>query len=124
LRERKERDIWLGLHDFPSVEGDRLLDEEEALANAEKLCGGRSWSLENVSEPYKHILTHRVIHARFFHIKVSNGDRLLYLAKLMNLKIVKIRDIDNVSKPVLIKKYLNNLFYLLNSKPINLFTTK
>jgi len=124
FRERKERDIWLGLHDFPSVEGDRLLDEEEALDNAEKLFGGRSWSLANVSEPYRHILTHRVIYARFFHIEVSNEAALLHFAQLMKLKLVKMSVIDNVSKPVLIKNYLINLFFLLNSKQKNLFTTK
>lgn len=114
FRERKGRDIWLGLHDFPSVEADRLLEEEEALATAEKFLEGHLWSVKNVSEPYKHILTHRIIYARFFHIEVPNEVALLHLAQKLELKPIKMTDIDNVSKPVLVKKYLNNLFYLLN----------
>jgi len=114
LKVRREKDIWLGLHDFVCVESKELLLEEEALAEVGGMLDPRHWRLEEVSDVYRHVLTHRVIHARFYQIDVLSEERLLQLASLTESIPVEISAILSVSKPVLISNYLKSRFLLPN----------
>ena len=58
----------------------------------------------NIRE-YKHILTHQIIFASFYHIKVENVDISSDLG-LNNGRFYSLEEIENLPKPVLIDKYL------------------
>ena len=67
LHRRAEGDIWQGLYEFPLTASDNPMEEnrlQEALSAMLRLevplC------FENASPCYKHVLTHQIIHARFF----------------------------------------------------------
>ena len=110
LNVRKDKDIWLGLHDFYNIEQDRQLAEADALAAVEDLIAPEKWELLNVSETYKHVLTHRIIYARFFRVNLFQKNDLSSLGQQLGLKLFRVESIEGVSKPVLISNYLTNNF--------------
>ncbi len=58
LHQRTEKDIWQHLYEFPLIEGDRLLTDDEVRA---LLSVSRSFSFD-----FTHVLSHQRLHARFF----------------------------------------------------------
>ncbi len=58
LNQRTEKDIWQHLYEFPLIEGDRLLTDDEVLS---LLSVSRSFSFD-----FTHVLSHQRLHARFF----------------------------------------------------------
>lgn len=65
LKQRMGKDIWRGLHDFPLIETDQILNMESdpgVLLNSLKTAG---WEYRKTSEMYVQPLTHQQIHFRF-----------------------------------------------------------
>lgn len=92
LQKREAKDVWQNLFEFPLIESDRLLSayqlvEEDIFkslfTNIEKV------EIYKISNPMKHILSHRVIFAQFFSINISNENELI-----KQLSQVQIKDID------------------------------
>ena len=69
LTRREENDIWKSLYQFPLLESEGPLEDGVLLARMEKdlLPAGMRITLEKISPPVKHQLTHRTIHAKFVH---------------------------------------------------------
>lgn len=79
LQKRIAKDVWQNLYEFPLIESDQLLSTAELADNA----GFRSIfrdvdevDIHKISNPMKHILSHRVIFAQFFTVKVSGETEL------------------------------------------------
>lgn len=106
LRQRQGKDIWQGLYDFDLIESSDFLGEEallERLPCTEGIC------LEAVSNDLKHVLTHQVIYARFWKIKIlSNFAPEMYLPLL---RFYEVEEIKNLPKPILIHNYLDKYFF-------------
>lgn len=75
LQRRDSDDIWRNLYEFPLWETDHLVECNEL----ESAPFWRTWfeSVERVEivrefRPKKHVLSHRIIHAVFYEVKVSN----------------------------------------------------
>ena len=80
LQKRTEKDIWQNLYELPLIETPNLLTVEELLANAnfkDMFKDVESLNLSQISEPIKHVLTHRIIMAQFFTITISNVSDVL-----------------------------------------------
>ncbi len=74
LRRREGRDIWRNLYEYPLIETEETVDWEEVAATEvcrEWLEGAGEVRLERVVEMPKHVLSHRVIYARFYVVKVE-----------------------------------------------------
>ncbi len=72
IMQRKKDDIWKNLFEFPLVELDEpsIFTNEsgiEDLIKTHKVSG----SISHISKEYKHVLTHRIIYARFVTVKVN-----------------------------------------------------
>jgi len=69
MQQRRRRDIWQNLRELPLVESDHLLDPGELKASAlwKRLDPDNVCEAVHVSDA-KHILSHQIIHARFFRI--------------------------------------------------------
>lgn len=79
LKQRKEKDIWKGLYEFPMVESERALVEEEILREGERLMMEISTEAAEgmrVGDEMRHKLSHQTIHASFVRVNLRNGDRL------------------------------------------------
>lgn len=105
FHERTSKDIWLGLNEYYLIENNELLDLDD-LASGDELLKNiltQNHQIKHVSEPYKHILTHQKIMAKFIVIetfKPINIDGFDYYSK---------DEIEELAKPVLILNFIKNL---------------
>ena len=105
IKKRIEKDIWQELYDFPLIESVKLLDAEDIDLPTElrKLDINSEIKSVNISDDYKHILSHQKLHARFFQIEL-NQEFVNHNAKVI---LVNDKTIEEFGKPILIQNYLN-----------------
>jgi A/G-specific adenine glycosylase len=100
MRKRNEKDIWHGLFDFYLTETakpksiDKILVENRVFKKNEAV----------VSKPYKHILSHQHLLARF----ISIDSLIISPTKLKDYKYYSPNEIKKLPKPVLILQYLKD----------------
>lgn len=105
IAERKNRDIWKGLYDFPLVETKENISSFTELCNhptfQQLLPNSSSPVLNKASSETKHILSHQKIYATFWHITTSKTSHL-------EAKYTKIASstINNYPLPKLIENYV------------------
>lgn len=105
IEKRGSGDIWQHLHDFPLIESEQELSIENLVLHPEVIKHfGASIKMTHVSEPYKHILSHQNIFARFIEIE----DESLSLMQNKSWNYVFIKDLDKLAKPKLIVSFLEN----------------
>jgi A/G-specific adenine glycosylase len=102
MRERKEKDIWKGLHEFYLLESNRQLKDEEAIRLLKKELS-ITHHISDRSVRLKQILSHQEIIARFFELKVMDE-----AVSINGGKFYSQRDMNRIAKPVLITKYLES----------------
>ncbi len=111
IKKRIEKDIWINLYDFPLIETDTELTEEQFLKSKEwKLFIGKAnYTVKLISPNYKHILSHQKIYARFWKIDCKDS-----LKKIVSPEctIIKQKDIHSFAIPRLIEIYLEKNFTL------------
>ncbi len=106
IHKRERTDIWKNLYDFPS----EVFDASQPSFSIEKSKLLKSLKLENAfeltGEParYVHRLTHRIIYARFFRIKIKKSP---FLWK-KSLLLVDQKDLKKYPVPRLIERYLQD----------------
>lgn len=75
LNKRTENDIWKNLYELPLIETDSDVDFE-ALRNTEKFISlfknAGSITINSAPVTLKHILSHRIIYAKFYRITITN----------------------------------------------------
>ena len=115
LHKRQPGDIWEGLYEFLLVEDDKLLELNEIgnfLAHRQKKMYGDLSIFNNFKIPFqwrqlgdfKHVLTHQLIHARFFAVEIDeesgcNSNQLF--SKEM---------VEKLPKPILIERIFKKHF--------------
>lgn len=103
LSKRGAKDIWEGLYDFYLVESNDKLLEIEEIDNDFLLDIFPDSTIKNISEMYKHVLTHQSIEVRFWHV-VLNEDKGLQIP--LDYEFYSWQEVENLPKPILIEKYL------------------
>lgn len=103
LEKRTGKGIWKNLYQLPMVETESLPEDDDILKMPEviDLLGTPGSILEKISSPLHHILTHRIIRARFVHVK--NHDLSPIWSKYLR---VSNQEIYKFAFPVLIRNYL------------------
>ncbi len=73
VKRRDSEGIWKGLYDFPVLESETPILEEQVLSffNKEYALSNQA-VLTDISPAYRHLLSHRKIEARFFRFEVNN----------------------------------------------------
>lgn len=101
IRKRITQDIWKGLYDFPLIETSKAITTDSLKSMPE-------WSIIKQLEPesqvhrsaiFRHVLTHQVIFARFFEIKVKQVSGLPE-------GWIRVYDLKKIPVPRLIEKFL------------------
>jgi A/G-specific adenine glycosylase len=74
LQKREEKDIWQGLYQFPLIESENKNQSAVDLSNTNiaQLIKGTSYSMVKSSSVVKHVLSHQIIYAKFWWIKLEN----------------------------------------------------
>jgi A/G-specific adenine glycosylase len=106
LHNRGSGDIWQGLYEFPLIETQKAVSEKQLLqsANFKQILGQTKFTLTRVSSTTKHILSHQILHARFYHFVLQNK---LHLPSENGFMVVKKEDINKHALPRLIERYLD-----------------
>jgi A/G-specific adenine glycosylase len=106
MKKRIDKDIWIGLYDFPLIEKSKPHNIQKLLQTElpwlKKMLKGRPQI--QVSTPYKHVLTHQTIFCRFVVIDHKSVPQLEKPMKFYSLK-----QISALPKPVLISRFLEQL---------------
>lgn len=74
INQRTGDDIWKNMYEFPLFESDRLLDWEELVATdfCKNLLDKKICAPIGHSHDFRHILSHRILHARSFLIRCQS----------------------------------------------------
>ena len=105
INKRGENDIWTNLYDFPNIETDKQLSEQEFLRSEEwkKFMWDQKFTIHSISSIYKHVLSHQKIHARFWEIDCKKS-----FNELLNETTIVINEneVHTYAVPRLIENYL------------------
>ena len=104
LQKRVANDVWQNLFEFPLIESDHLLSMSELKDNElfkSILTLVDEVEILKISNPMKHILSHRVIFAQFVTIKVSNLNE-----KIKQFIPVQLNEIDRYAVSRLMELFL------------------
>jgi len=107
LQKRVAKDVWQNLYEFPLIETDCLLSASELFSNQEFNSifeNINSVEIYKISNPMKHVLSHRVIYAQFVCVNVSELS-----VELQKSIQISIRDIDRYPVSRLMELFLENL---------------
>ncbi|MDP4239622.1 MAG: A/G-specific adenine glycosylase [Bacteroidota bacterium] len=106
LQRRVARDVWQNLFEFPLIESDRLLSASELIENDSfKSIFFDTGEVEiyKISNPMKHVLSHRVIFAQFISINIANENEML-----KQFVQVPFNEIDHYAVSRLMELFLEN----------------
>jgi A/G-specific adenine glycosylase len=109
LKKREGKGIWQNLYDFPLIENESRTNKESILKEAEQWINGNNLEIISVSTHYKHILSHRIIYARFWEIEVGQEPSLI------SAKKIKLEDLHTLPVPRLIEVFLQEKELILSS---------
>lgn len=115
VNRREANDIWQGLVDFP-LEECQSMDEIQSLQPENLTIFNELSSLGPVfgeigGKPFKHLLTHQKIFASFVKVtlKPSQKEALESWAKGKNFALADEESLEEMGKPKLILRYLNQI---------------
>jgi A/G-specific adenine glycosylase len=101
LKERKGKDIWIGLYDFPLIESKSQISSFSEINNSFKIS---DLKLQKKSTEFKHILSHQKIYATFWLVTVNKPTDLN-----LNFSKISLKEINNYPVPKLIDNYLQTI---------------
>lgn len=104
MKQRAEKDIWKGLFDFPCMETPGTLPVRKMVNTTEwnEMFPGIQGSVVKQFFTMKHLLSHQIIHARFFYIDLENRPAF-------DFTIVPISKLNDYPVPRLIEIALRKL---------------
>jgi A/G-specific adenine glycosylase len=109
LQKREEKDIWQGLYQFPVIESEAKNKSKLELANSEVAIHlkGSPHQIVKSSAIVKHVLSHQIIFAKFWWIKLEN------IPSMGATDYIDIpwSQLSNYGMPQLLVKYLENEEY-------------
>jgi A/G-specific adenine glycosylase len=107
VRQRTNKDIWQHLYEFPLIETDRSTSPARLMESPSwnQLFTNRSVRPVRISSTIRHILTHQVIHARFYHLDGIPAD----VASKSSFREVPLNKIPELPVPKLIENYLDRI---------------
>lgn len=103
VKQRKEsKDIWQNLFEFPLVETKNKLSDTEREKEILNLLGS-NFSIEYVSQEYKHVLSHQILWTHFAVVKVKEKHSI----KLSAYKKVDAEEFSTLALPRLVDKFVS-----------------
>ena len=101
LRKRQENDIWKNFYDFPLIETSSTMKFPQLKKTDEwrNILGKMGAKLIGQSEEYRHMLSHQVIYATFYSIRIPSGKKLPFIR-------VTRKELEKIPVPRLIDRFL------------------
>ena len=105
IHKRVADDIWKNLYEFPLIETDRAVSEEEfySLPQLHEMISPNDKPVfKLVQKGVKHILSHRIIYANFYEVDLPKGSE-----SFKSYHKIKINDIHKFAVSRLINQFLS-----------------
>jgi len=107
ISQRKEKDIWHSLFEFPLIETPGPVQTVDLILTADwkRITGDCKYAMNDKVRTYRHQLTHQTIFCNFIYILADSVDAIparVYTA-------VKLTELHRYAVPRLIDRYLNDL---------------
>lgn len=105
LNKRTGRGIWQNLYDFPCIEHESPLPEEQLFVHPQlkEWVPGERFQIKSVSKEFKHILSHQRLHVRFLEVELNAAP-----AGLSSYIKTHRKDLEKFAIPKLVDRYLNH----------------
>lgn len=104
MHKRTENNIWKDMYQFPLIEADKNFQSNELLEHEFfKNHFAKNVAFLSESGIYKHILSHRIVYAKYFMFTLEKWKNAGY-------EKIKINKLDSLPLPRLIEKMKNDLF--------------
>lgn len=111
MQQRMGSDIWSNLYQPPLFESTEELAPENLISHPDFTSRfGKDVTIARIYEPVKHILSHQVLHSRFY--KLENFSEQIALEN--GSKYVDFEELEQLAKPKLIFDFFNKIFKLNN----------
>lgn len=101
LEKRKKNDIWKNLYQFPLIESQQELTDEDLTKVQPAFLNETSYNVKSISSSKKHVLSHQVIFARIIHLELEKTAQLN-----SSFNRVAIKDIHTFAVPRLVEKLM------------------
>lgn len=103
MKQRKDKDIWKGLYDFPLIETVLPIDFQELIEQTDwkEMAGGNDGGELRIAARHRHILTHQTIMAVFYELTRA-------LSPVEDHIWIDVADFKKYPVPRLIERYLQN----------------
>lgn len=105
IHKRTANDIWKNLYEFPLIETDRAVSEEEfySLPQLHNMISPNDKPVfKLVQKEVKHVLSHRIIYANFYEVNLPEDSE-----SFKNYHKIKINDIHKFAVSRLINQFLS-----------------
>jgi A/G-specific adenine glycosylase len=110
MKKREEKDIWKGLFDFFLLEYNVGKIDFKQVITENTIFNNKELTVNHIYA-YKHILTHQIINASFYHIISKNSDLSMEILSKNGGKFYSYNQIEKLPKPVLIDNYLKEKIF-------------
>jgi A/G-specific adenine glycosylase len=109
LIQRLQKDIWNSLYEFPLIETNKKINKKTIQESTQwqAFFSNKAFTIDKVSEPVEHQLSHQKIHAVFYHIHLN--EPLTGLGK--NYQLIPFNKLKEFAIPRLIDRYIKNTKY-------------
>lgn len=107
LQKRIAKDVWQNLFEFPLVEADKFLTVDELVETdgfKNLFSGINEVEVVKISNPMKHVLSHRVIYAQFLTVKITDENTVL-----SELSKASLAEIDQFAVSRLMELFLEDI---------------
>lgn len=112
MKKRLSNDIWRGLFDYMLFEDSEFRNFDWLVSNYKPLAALTPYIKEiDISPDYKHVLTHRRLHARFFTLDLEQNEKANAIITELGLKFFDEDAVHDLPKPVLVSRYLNDTIF-------------
>lgn len=103
IQERKEKDIWQSLFQFPLLEAKKAMTTPQIQTGIKRWLPPDSWEIKGILGPFTQLLTHQKIIVYFVEIDISKTPDKIF-------EKVDISTIHSYPFPKLIAQYVDNSF--------------
>ncbi len=111
MKVRDKKDIWKGLYDFHLLETSKDLRDPAQLDDALLAQAIEAGATVEMSNLYKHQLTHQQLWVRFLLMDVSKGNLRDSLLSSQRLKAYSLEEVRKLPKPILVNNYLSEVIF-------------
>jgi A/G-specific adenine glycosylase len=107
VHKREQNGIWKNLFDFPCIEANKEINWSQLQKNDElhRVLKEDTYHFLSESASQKHILSHQILYARFFHFRSPSIAKTL--KKQSDYQIIRKEILHKLPIPKLIENYLN-----------------